>query len=40
MKYNQLSYEDMVCDNSWKKGVGKGLASLTSKADKDWLFKR
>lgn len=37
MKYIQLSYEDMVCDNSWKEGVDKGLASLISWADKELI---
>lgn len=35
MKHNELSYEDLVCDNSWNEGVDKGLASPISKADKE-----
>lgn len=40
MKYSQLSYEDMVCDNSWNKGVDKGLASLISKADEELVVQQ
>lgn len=40
MKYIQLSYEDMVCDNSWKEGVDKVLASLISWADKELLVQK
>ena len=40
MKYYQLSYEDMVCDNSWNKGVEKGLASLISKIDKELVVQK
>lgn len=40
MKYIQLSYEDMVCDNSWKEGVDKGLASLISWADKELVVQK
>lgn len=40
MKDNQLIYEDMVCDNSLKKGVDKGLASLTSKADRELVVQK
>lgn len=28
MKYIQLSYEDVACDNSWKEGVDKGWPAL------------
>lgn len=40
MKYNQLSYEDTVCDSSWKEGVDKGLANLISKADKALVVQK
>lgn len=40
MKYIQLSYEDMVCDKSWKEGVDKGLASLISWADKELVVQK
>lgn len=38
MKYIQLSYEDMVCDDSWKEGVDK--ASHISWADKELVIQK
>lgn len=40
MKHYQLRYEDTVCGNSCTKGVDMGLASLTSKADKELVVPK